>query len=82
VRKDDSRRSTGPNIHCLIIDELHAQPDRELFETLTRGVIARRQPLILLITTAGDDDESICFEEYDYAKRVLSGTIPTSATCR
>ncbi len=65
----------GPNIHCLIIDELHAQPDRELFETLTRGVIARKQPLIILITTAGDDDESICFEEYDYAKRVLSGTI-------
>jgi len=65
----------GPNIHCLIIDELHAQPDRDLFETLTRGVIARRQPLILLITTAGDDDESICYEEYDYARRVLSGTI-------
>jgi phage terminase large subunit-like protein len=65
----------GPNIHCLIIDELHAQPDRELFETLTRGVIARLQPLILEITTAGDDDESICYEEYDYAKRVLSGTI-------
>lgn len=65
----------GPNIHCLIIDELHAQPDRDLFETLTRGVIARRQPLILLITTAGDDDESICYEEYEYAKRVLSGTI-------
>jgi phage terminase large subunit-like protein len=66
----------GPNIHCLIIDELHAQSDRELFETLTRGVIARRQPLILLITTAGDDTESICHEEYEYAKRVLSGTIP------
>lgn len=65
----------GPNIHCLIVDELHVQPDRELVETLTRGVIARRQPLILLITTAGDDDESICYEEYDYAKRVLSGTI-------
>lgn len=65
----------GPNIHCLIIDELHAQPDRDLFETLTRGVIARQQPLILLITTAGDDDESICYEEYEYARRVLSGTI-------
>lgn len=85
VRKDDptaffqvlsSEAATkhGPNIHCLIIDELHAQPDRELFETLTRGVIARRQPLILLITTAGDDDESICYEEYDYARKVLSGT--------
>lgn len=69
----------GPNIHCLIIDELHAQPDRELFETLTRGVVARRQPLILLITTAGDDDESICYEEYDYARRVLSGTIQDEA---
>ena len=65
----------GPNIHCLIMDELHAQPDRELFETLTRGTIARRQPLILLITTAGDDTESICYEEYSYAQRVLSGTI-------
>jgi len=86
VRRDDSAAffqvlsaeaatKHGPNIHCLIIDELHAQPDRELFETLTRGVIARRQPLILLITTAGDDDESICYEEYDYARRVLSGTI-------
>lgn len=86
VRKDDptaffqvlsaeAATKHGPNIHCLIIDELHAQPDRELFETLTRGVIARRQPLILLITTAGDDDESICYEEYDYARRVLSGTI-------
>ncbi len=65
----------GPNIHCLIIDELHAQPDRELFETLTRGTIARRQPLTLLITTAGDDDESICFEERDYGLRVLHGTV-------
>lgn len=65
----------GPNIHCLIIDELHAQPDRDLFETLTHGVVSRRQPLILLITTAGSDDESICFEEYVYAKRILTGTV-------
>lgn len=75
VLSSEAATKHGPNIHCLIMDELHAQPDRELFETLTRGIIARRQPLILLITTAGDDDESICFEEYDYAKRVLSGTI-------
>lgn len=86
VRKDDesaffqvlsaeAATKHGPNIHCLIIDELHAQPDRDLFETLTRGVIARRQPLILLITTAGDDDESIAFEEYDYARGILSGSL-------
>lgn len=75
VLSADAATKHGPNIHCLIIDELHAQPDRELFETLTRGTIARRQPLILLITTAGSDDESICAEEYDYAKRVLSGAV-------
>lgn len=75
VLSADAAGKHGPNIHCLIIDELHAQPDRELFETLTHGVISRRQPLILLITTAGDDDESICYEEYDYAKRVLNSVI-------
>lgn len=86
IRKDDptaffqvlsSEAATkhGPNIHCLIIDELHAQPDRDLTETLTRGVIARKQPLILMITTAGDDDESICAEEREYALGVLNGRI-------
>ncbi len=75
VLSSEAATKHGPNIHCLIIDELHAQPDRELFETLTRGVVARRQPLILEITTAGDDEESICHEEYDYAKRILSGVV-------
>lgn len=75
VMSSEASTKHGPNIHCLIVDELHAQPNRELFETLTRGTIARRQPLTILITTAGDDDESICAEEHDYAQRVLSGTI-------
>ncbi len=75
VLSSEAATKHGPNIHCLIIDELHAQPDRELFETLTRGIVARRQPLILEITTAGDDDLSICAEEYEYGKRVLSGTV-------
>ena len=35
----------------------------------------RRQPILIMVTHAGDDDESICYEEYDYAKRVLSGTV-------
>lgn len=75
VLSSEAATKHGPNIHCLIMDELHAQPDRELFETLTRGIIARRQPLILLITTAGDDQESICYEEYEYARSVLNGSI-------
>lgn len=63
----------GFNIHALIFDELHAQKSRALFETLRKGVSARRQPVTLVITTAGDDRESICYEEYEYACRVRDG---------
>lgn len=66
----------GPNIHGLIFDEFHAQKTRELFEVLQRGMVKRRQPVLLMITTAGDDDESICYEEWGYARQVQSGTIP------
>ena len=39
-------------------------------------MVKRRQPLLLIITHAGDDDESICYEEYELAKAILSGTYP------
>lgn len=71
----DARTKHGPNIHGLIIDELHAQPDRELYDTLTKGVAARRQPVIAMITTAGNDLESICYEEHEYAEKVIAGAV-------
>lgn len=71
VLSADVKSKHGPNIHGLIFDEFHAQPTRELYETLYRGTIKRRQPVILMITTAGDEDESICAEEWEYARAVL-----------
>ncbi len=71
VLSADARTKHGPNVHCLIFDELHAQKDRVLFETLEKGIAARRQPLIVMITTAGDDQESICFEQHEYALNVM-----------
>ena len=65
----------GPNIHALLFDEFHTQPNRDLYDTLSKGIAARRQPIVVLITTAGDDQDSVCYEEYDYAKRVMSGLI-------
>lgn len=65
----------GLNVHALIFDEFHAQKDRELWETLYRGISARRQPVVVIITTAGDDRESICREEYDRACKVRDGVI-------
>lgn len=65
----------GLNIHGLIFDELHAQPNRELWDCLRYGGAARTQPLIVSITTAGYDRHSICWEQHDYAANVLAGTI-------
>ena len=73
----------GLNAHGVIFDELHAQPNRELWDVLTTSGGAREQPLVVAITTAGFDEASICFEQYDYAKKVLSGEVkdPTFYAC-
>ena len=69
----------GVNAHGVIIDELHAQPNRELVDVLTTSTGARRQPLIIYITTADFDRESICNEKYDYACKVRDGIIADPA---
>ena len=66
----DSKTKHGINSNCLIFDELHTQPNRDLWDTLTTSVGARRQPLTIAITTAGYDRQSICYEIYNYAKKV------------
>jgi len=71
----DAPTKHGFRPHGIVFDEFHAQPTRELYDTLDRGTVKRRQPMTWLVTTAGDDDESICFEEWDYARRVMSGSI-------
>ncbi len=75
VLSADVATKHGPNIHGLVFDELHAQPNRDLYDTLSKGIASRRQPLIVEITTAGSDFESICREEHEYAERIISGAI-------
>jgi phage terminase large subunit-like protein len=65
----------GYDSHGVIYDELHAAPNRELWDVLTTSFGARRQPLLLCITTAGYDRNSICFEQHDYACKVRDGII-------
>lgn len=73
VLSADAFRAEGLNIHGLIFDELHAQPDRRLWDALRYGGAARRQPLLASITTAGYDRHSICWEQHDYASKVRDG---------
>ena len=66
----------GFNSSGVIFDELHAQPNRELWDVLTLGSgDARTQPLVFAITTAGFDRHSICYEQHQYAQKVLRGII-------
>ena len=64
----------GFNIHGVVFDELHTQPNRELFDVMTKGSgDARMQPLYFLITTAGTDTHSICYEVHQKAMDILEG---------
>ena len=64
----------GFNIHGVVFDELHTQPNRKLFDVMTKGSgDARMQPLYFLITTAGTNTNSICYETHQKAKDILEG---------
>ena len=66
----------GFNVHACIFDELHAQPDRKLWDVMTKGSgDARTQPLYFVITTSGDDPDrhSIGWEVHKNAIDVLTG---------
>ena len=65
----------GFNLSGIIFDELHCQPDRELWDTLVTACGARKQPVTFAITTAGHDRESFCYEMHTYARHVLEGTV-------
>jgi phage terminase large subunit-like protein len=64
----------GLNISCCIFDELHAQPNRDLYDVMMKGAgLARRQPIWWFITTAGDDPDrvSIAWEVHEKAESIL-----------
>lgn len=72
----DVKSKHGFNVSAAGIDELHAHPNRQLFDVLTQGSgDAREQPLFIVITTAGTDRNSVCFELHEKARQILNGTI-------
>ena len=64
----------GVNLHAALVDELFVM-DAELVDALETSMRARRQPLLLYTTTAGDNPESIAGEVYDYACKIRDGII-------
>lgn len=75
VLSAESNTKHGLNISAVVFDELHAQPNRKLFDVMTKGSgDARTQPLFFLITTAGNDTHSVCYEQHLKALDIIKGT--------
>jgi phage terminase large subunit-like protein len=75
----DAYTNEGLNSHAIIFDELHAQKTRDLWDALRYSMASRVQPLLISITTAGTDQESICYEQHDYTRQVLMGNLYDSS---
>jgi len=65
----------GLSISCLIADEVHAWPKRELWDVLRQSMGKREEPLSIVITTAGSGVHGLAYELYAYAKKVASGQV-------
>lgn len=71
----NSNTLDGLNAHAVCIDELHGITDRNLYEVMRQSMSARRQPLLLMTTTAGTVRGCIFDDVYEYAEKVLNGVI-------
>lgn len=73
VLSADAKTKHGPNVHGLVFDELHVQPNSELYDTLTKGIVARRQPMVWMITTAGYQ-QTFAEDIHNYALGIQNGS--------
>ena len=69
----DAKRQAGLNPSLVIFDELWVQPNDDLWDQLTLGSGARIDPLVVAITTAGYDIDTLCGRLYNYGKSIVSG---------
>jgi phage terminase large subunit-like protein len=71
----DASASHGFNAHGVVVDEVHTQANRDLWDVLTTSTGVRRQPLVFAITTAGKNRNTICYELHEHALKVIDGII-------
>ena len=71
VLSADGGLQMGLNPNMVVIDELHEHKNRSLWDAMTTADLARENPLVIAITTAGFDRDSVCFEQYEYGLDLL-----------
>lgn len=71
----DGRRQHGQNPSIVILDEVHTQPNRKLHDALKTAFGTRKEPLMILISTAGNERGTLIHDEYVYACKVRDGEV-------
>jgi phage terminase large subunit-like protein len=74
-RASDSKKLDGLNTHLGIFDEIHEFKNFKLINVIKRSRAARKQPMIVYITTAGTQLEGPLVQYYEIAADVLDGVI-------
>lgn len=73
--ESQGRGKSGYRPHCVLLDEIHEHPTNAMVEFMRAGTKDRRQALIFMITNAGVDRTSVCYDYYSRAIRVASGEL-------
>jgi len=71
LSKEARKTGDGKNPTVGIVDEYHAHETSEIYDVLASGMVARKEPLMFIITTAGFDLERPCYREYTYVSQIL-----------
>lgn len=74
VLSRESAKQFGLNLHGLIFDELMTQKSRDMWSALTTSHGAREQPILFAISTAGWEQQSICYEQHELVREIQEGT--------
>lgn len=74
LSRDQGGNHDGYNVHCAVVDELHAHKQSDIWDVLDTATGAREQPLIWAITTAGFNRAGICYRQRDHVIKVLKRT--------
>lgn len=71
LSRETRKTGDGKNPSVGIVDEYHIHETSEIYDVLDSGMVARKEPLMVVITTAGFDLSRPCFREYEYISRIL-----------
>lgn len=72
LSKEARKTGDGKNPSIGIVDEYHAHETDEIYDVLLSGMVARKEPLMFIITTAGFDLSRPCYKEYEYVSDILN----------